>query len=62
MKNHPPQPVHVAGMAKGEEKALHTKESGRGAGKDYRDARDATGINAKQRQPILPIMPHLPPQ
>ncbi|HTL15846.1 MAG TPA: hypothetical protein VL793_01345 [Patescibacteria group bacterium] len=57
----PPDPVHLAGMEKGEEYALqHGKEPGRG-GRQYRSARDATGINASQRQPIHPAMPNIPP-
>ena len=57
----PPEPVHLSGMEKGEEYALdHGKEPGRG-GRRYRNARDATGINAAQRQPIHPSMPNIPP-
>jgi hypothetical protein len=61
MKHKPPQPVHVAGTRKGEEAALHGKEPGRGDGKQYRSARDSTGINAKNRGPIVPAMPNIPP-
>ena len=57
-----PQPAHVAGIPKGEELALNSKEAGREEGrKNYQDARDATGINAAQRQPIHPDMPNIPP-
>jgi hypothetical protein len=57
----PPKPVHVEGMHKGEEAVFDLgREPGRG-GEMYRTARDATSINAKDRAPILPIMPELPP-
>jgi hypothetical protein len=58
----PPQPVHVAGNGKGEEKALTSREPGRDPNrKYYRSARDSTGISASDRQPILPAMPNIPP-
>lgn len=63
MQNHrkPPDPVHVGGMHKGEEHALKKgHEPGRG-GKQYRIARDSTGINPENRKPILPAMPNIPP-
>lgn len=57
----PPEPVHVAGMHKGEEQALNgSHEAGRG-GRQYRGARDSTGINAEHHQPIDPAMPSIPP-
>jgi hypothetical protein len=57
-----PQPVHIPGTNKGEEQALTSKEAGRELNrKNYQSARDATGINAAQRQPIHPAMPHIPP-
>ncbi len=57
-----PPLTHVAGVPKGEELALKTKEPGRAAGrKNYQDMRDATGINADKRQPIHPAMPNIPP-
>ena len=59
-----PQPVHMPGTAKGEEMTLtQGKEAGRGEahGRSYRSARDSTGINASDRQPIDPNMPNLPP-
>jgi hypothetical protein len=61
MKQNLPQPVHIAGTKKGEEAALHKKEPGRGGDPQYRSARDSTGINAKNRGPIAPSMPHIPP-
>jgi hypothetical protein len=60
----PPQPIHVPGTSKGEELALRSKEPGRrqGNGRNYRSARDSTGINASARRPILPdLMPSIPP-
>lgn len=63
MQNHkkPPEPVHVSGMHKGEEHALEKgREPGRG-GKQYRIARDSTGINPEHHQPIHPAMPQIPP-
>ncbi len=61
--NHKPtEPVHVPGTARGEEMALRKgREAGRGEQKQYRSARDATGINAEDEQPIDPSMPHIPP-
>jgi hypothetical protein len=39
------------------------KEPGRESGntRNYRTARDSTGINAAQRAPIHPDMPNIPP-
>lgn len=61
MKNPPPDiDAHTKGAKRGEEWAFEgRKEPGReGTG---RTARDATGINAKNRRPIDPKMPNLPP-
>jgi hypothetical protein len=60
----PPEPVHVPGTMRGEEVSIKRgKEPGRLAGrKNYRTMRDATGINADDREPIHPAMPHIPPQ
>lgn len=63
-QNPPPQPTHVQGTNKGEEFAKQKgKEPGRGeAGrKSYRTARDSTGIDAGNREPIHPDMPDIPP-
>ena len=60
----PPQPVHVEGTSRGEEMVLHHgKEPGRKHtnGRDYRCARDSTGISASKRRPIHPDMPNTPP-
>ncbi len=60
-KKRPPEPTHIKGTKKGEEYALeHGKEHGRG-GKQYRSARDSTSINPSNREPILPMMPSIPP-
>ncbi|MGI9115059.1 MAG: hypothetical protein DLM52_10340 [Chthoniobacterales bacterium] len=57
-----PVPDHVSGTPKGEEQALSDHEPGRDPErKNYRSARDSTGINADKRQPILPVMPNIPP-
>lgn len=61
LQKRPPDPIHISGTAKGEEYALeHGKEPGRG-GRQYRSARDSTGINASLRRPIHPAMPDIPP-
>ncbi len=59
----PSVPDHVAGTPKGEEQALGSREAGRDLDrKNYRSARDSTGINADKRQPIVPsAMPNIPP-
>lgn len=60
--NKPPQPVHVSGNGKGEERALKSREAGRDPDrKHFRSARDSTGINPADRQPISPEMPNIPP-
>jgi len=57
-----PQPVHVSGTRKGEEQALKSREPGRDPNrKNYRTARDSTGINADKREPIVPGMGNIPP-
>jgi len=58
----PPQPTHVFGMHKGEQLSVRVgKEPGRGERKTYRTARDSTSIDPKQREPIHPAMPSIPP-
>ena len=62
MRKRFPEPIHVPGMARGEEMALKKgREAGRGGRREYRSARDSTGINAQLREPILSSMPNLPP-
>jgi hypothetical protein len=62
-RNHkPPAPAHIAGTIRGEELALKKgREPGRGGQKQYRSARDSTGIDAANEQPIDPAMPNIPP-
>ncbi len=58
----PPAPVHLKGSIKGEETVIHKgREPGRGGQRQYRTARDSTGINPGTHGPILPIMPSIPP-
>ncbi len=58
----PPEPVHVPGIARGEEHATKKgREAGRGAPGQYRSARDSTSINPDQHAPIHPAMPSIPP-
>jgi hypothetical protein len=58
----PPQPNHTPGTPKGEEMALTNREPGRNPDrKQYRSARDSTGICASARNPIHPAMPNIPP-
>ncbi len=55
-------PSHTPGTPRGEELV---RRYGREAGREHtvpaRTARDATSINAADREPIDPRMPHLPP-
>jgi hypothetical protein len=63
-QNQPPRPVHVPGTTKGEELALRKgREPGReeAGSRSYRSSRDSTGINAKDRAPIDPRSPSIPP-
>jgi hypothetical protein len=53
-------PSHTPGTTRGEEMVLKKgPEPGRETG--TRTARDATSVNAKQRDPIDPRMPYMPP-
>ncbi|MGH7907396.1 MAG: hypothetical protein ACREP6_12300 [Candidatus Binataceae bacterium] len=62
----PPKPTHVTWTSRGEELV---KRRGREHGRDdrgmqgqgYRSARDSTSLNPKQRDPIDPAMPKIPP-
>lgn len=61
-KSDPPEPVHVSGIHKGEEKTIEKgREPGRGRPGSYRNARDSTSISAEDRNPIHPDMPNIPP-
>lgn len=58
----PDTPSHTPGTAKGEERVRrHGREPGRESDEFNRTARDATSINAKDRAPIDPRMPEMPP-
>ncbi len=62
MRRKPPEPTHVPGIIRGEETVLKRgHEPGRGNRNQYRGARDSTGINASDREPIHPVMPNIPP-
>lgn len=53
-------PSHTPGTTRGEETVLRKgPEPGRESG--TRTSRDSTGINSKDREPIDPRMPHMPP-
>ena len=55
----PDAPTHVMGVHQGNKGPYHKQ---RGHNEDgTADARRSTGINAKKHDPILPIMPNLPP-
>jgi hypothetical protein len=53
-------PSHTAGTARGEERSGRGHR-GRKATRGSRPASDATGINARERGPIDPRMPSMPP-
>jgi hypothetical protein len=53
------KPSHTPGTHKGEEWVQSRKEPGRE--NKYPTARNSTGINAKNRDPIDSRMPHIPP-
>lgn len=55
----PDAPAHTPGTHRGEEWARNQREPGRES--ETATARSSTGINAKNRDPIDPRMPHLPP-
>ena len=59
----PPKPVHVRGTRRGERLVAEDgREPGRHmAGPAYRTARDSTGLNPEEMEPIDPSMPHIPP-
>jgi hypothetical protein len=63
MNQESPRPTHVPGTSKGEEPV---GQKGHEAGRQekrgfYGSARDATGLNARERAPIDPKMPEMPP-
>lgn len=58
----PPEPTHIAGNNRGEQLVLDKgREPGRGKRAQYRGARDSTGVNAEDEEPIDPSMPSIPP-
>jgi hypothetical protein len=62
MKNPPPDIIaHSRGSKRGEEWVLHGRREPGREHKYVRTLRDATGINAKKRDPIDPRMPYLTP-
>jgi hypothetical protein len=53
-------PSHTPGTTRGEQEVRKSgAEPGRETG--TRTARDSTGVNAADRDPIDPRMPHMPP-
>jgi hypothetical protein len=55
-------PTHTPGTEKGEEWVLkYGREPGRDDPRAVRTARDSTSVNAVDRDPIDPRMPHIPP-
>jgi len=55
----PDAPTHVKGVHQGNEGPYDKQRGHHPDG--TADARRSTGINAKKHDPILPIMPNLPP-
>jgi hypothetical protein len=56
----PDTPSHVKGVHQGNKKGAYERQAGHR--KDgTADARRSTGIRPKNHDPILPIMPNLPP-
>jgi hypothetical protein len=53
-------PSHTPGTSRGEE-LRRQKGPEPGREKGYRTARDSTSIDAGDREPIDPRMPHMPP-
>jgi len=56
----PDAPAHVKGVTQGNRKGAYKKEVGH-HDDGTADARRSTGINPKKHDPILPVMPNLPP-
>ena len=55
-------PAHTSGCPRGEERVREVgREPGRDGPRGGRTARDSTSINAQDRGPIDPHMPHMPP-
>lgn len=56
----PDTPSHMKGVAEGNRKGAYEHEIGHHPD-GTADSRRSTGINPKKRDPILPVMPNLPP-
>jgi hypothetical protein len=56
----PDAPSHVKGVPQGNAKGSGDKQTGHHAD-GTADARRSTGVNPGAHNPILPIMPNLPP-
>lgn len=56
----PDDPSHVKGVEQGNRKGAYKKEVGHNLDGTV-DARRSTGISPKRHDPLLPIMPNLPP-
>lgn len=56
----PDTPAHTKGVREGNQRGAYRHQPGHH--KDgTADARRSTGVNPKKHDPILPIMPNLPP-
>ncbi len=56
----PDTPSHTKGVHQGNKKGAFKKQTGHYLD-GTADARRSTGVNPKKHEPILPIMPNLPP-
>jgi hypothetical protein len=56
----PDATAHTPGVEQGNARGSYKKQAGHHLD-DTADARRSTGIRPKKRNPILPIMPNLPP-
>jgi hypothetical protein len=56
----PDATAHTPGVKQGNQKGAYERERGHHAD-GTADARRSTGINPRQHNPMLPIMPNLPP-
>ncbi|MFG1948184.1 hypothetical protein [Nonomuraea sp. NPDC048826] len=56
----PDTPSHVKGVRQGNAKGSYSRQAGHHED-DTADARRSTGVRPGHEDPILPIMPNLPP-
>jgi hypothetical protein len=56
----PDMPAHTKGVRQGNEKNAYRRQVGHRPD-GTADARRSTGVNPKHHNPILPVMPSLPP-